>query len=103
MSIRTEDLKDIGKFKQNTKNAHKCPICKKKIDIGIEFDIINKMVRKDKGIYTHLIIHGNPLHGMICYIDVHMTVRSVSAIESIEISRDSETFKQFMKKWANPY
>ncbi|MFX1399559.1 MAG: hypothetical protein ACFFAS_21240, partial [Promethearchaeota archaeon] len=53
--------------------------------------------------YAHLHLHGIPLHGLLCYIDAHATVRSSVVIKSIEISRDSNTFSQFIKKWANPF
>ena len=103
MTIKADNLKDIGKLKQNAKNVHKCPICGKKIEIGIEMETKAKMNQQQKGLYSHLVLHGNPLHGMLCHIDSHLTVRHISIIESIEISRDSETLQEIMKKWANPF
>lgn len=103
MTIIPEDIKNTCRFKQNVKNIHKCPICKQKIEIGVELTMIKKLSNKEKGIYSHLIIHGKPLHALICYIDSHMSVRGIMPIESIEISRDSDTFQELMKKWANPY
>jgi len=103
MTIIPEDIKNTGRFKQSVKNVHKCPICKQKIEIGVELTMIKKLSNKEKGIYSHLILHGKPLHGLICYIDSHFSVRGFMPIESIEISRDSDTFQELMKKWANPY
>jgi len=91
ISLSREELKNIRKLWDNTKNAHECPTCHKKIEIDIDFGMMEKLMENKTGIYPHLILHGNPLHGMICYIDTQMTVRSVCAIESIEISKDPET------------
>ncbi len=97
------NIKNVGELKQNVKNIHTCPLCKEKIEIGIESDILEKLIEKDHFPYPHIHIHGYPLHAMLCYIDKNLTIRSVGGIRSIEISRDSETFSQIIKKWSNPY
>lgn len=103
MTIMPEELRNMERFKQSTKHCHECPICKKKIQIGIEFGMVQKLVEQAKGIYSHLVLHGKPLHGLVCYLDSHLAVRGIVPVESIEISRDSETFGELIKKWANPY
>ncbi len=103
MGITEKNLKEMVKYKQNTKNAHKCPFCKKKIEIGIEYEMLSKLKEEKRFPYPHVVLHGNPLHAMVCYIDSHLAVRNVTVIKSVEISRDSETFMQMMNKWANPY
>ncbi|KKM72221.1 hypothetical protein LCGC14_1422720, partial [marine sediment metagenome] len=40
---------------------------------------------------------------LICYVNKDLRVRNIGVIKSIEISRNSETFTQLMKKWTNPY
>ncbi|NVM34408.1 MAG: hypothetical protein HWN81_02355 [Candidatus Lokiarchaeota archaeon] len=76
-------------------------MCQQSIELGIELNIIN---HGDSHIYfPHIHLHGNPIHALICYINSELNVRNVGVIKSIEISRDSETFGQFMKKWTNPY
>ncbi|MFX1500796.1 MAG: hypothetical protein ACFFDH_07515 [Promethearchaeota archaeon] len=69
--------------------------------IGIELDI--KDTSKDSIYFPHIHLHGNPLHALICYFNSKLRLRNVGVIKSIEISRDSETFGQLMKKWTNPY
>ena len=102
MLITPKEREDIKELKQNPLNFYECPICKKSFQIGIEYAIKEKAHDKKVFPYPHVHLHGNPLHGMICYLDSHLRVRSIGSIESIEISRDSETLNQVMKKWANP-
>jgi len=39
----------------------------------------------------------------LCYINSEIKLRNIGIIESIEISRDSNTLRQFLEKWTNPY
>jgi hypothetical protein len=103
MTISQKRIKNPGEIKQNVKNIHVCPSCKEKIEIGIEAETLNKLLKKDHFPYPHIHLHGYPLHAMLCYIDKNLTIRNVGAIKSIEISRDSETFSQIVRKWSNPY
>ena len=76
-------------------------MCQQNVELGIELNIIkegNKLIY-----FPHIHLHGDPLHALICYINSELNVRNVGVIKSIEISRDSETFSQLMKKWTNPY
>jgi len=76
-------------------------MCQENIELGIELSIIRQ---GDSPIYfPHIHLHGNPLHALNCFINSELKVRNVGVIKSIEISRDSETFGQLMKKWTNPY
>ena len=99
----TEKLRNIKIFKQNPNNAHLCPICNKKFIVGIEYDVKNKLQHEGKFPYPHIHLHGNPLHAMLCYVDSELKIRGITGIESIEITRDSDTLSQIMKKWSNPY
>ncbi|MFX0034276.1 MAG: hypothetical protein ACFE9I_01385 [Candidatus Hermodarchaeota archaeon] len=78
-----------------------CPFCKKNISLGIEIGTLNTL--QPTIYFPHIHIHGTPLHALICYISSNLQIRNLSVIKSIEISRDSETFSQCMKKWTNPY
>ncbi|MFX1309174.1 MAG: hypothetical protein ACFE8C_05690 [Promethearchaeota archaeon] len=76
-------------------------MCNKKINLGIEFHISNKL---NRDIYfPHIHLHGDPLHALICYLNSELKVRNLGVVKSIEISRDSQTFRELMKKWTNPY
>ena len=96
-------FKNAGEIKQNAKNLHECPFCGERVVIGVEIDTLQKLHDASKFPYAHLHIHGDPLHGLLCYIDAHLTIRTINVIKSLEISRDSDTFRQLMKKWSNPY
>lgn len=97
--------KDINNqiIRKEVRNLHKCPICNKKIKIGIEKSILEVLEDEESYPYPHLHIHGDPLHAVIFYIDRDLRVRSTSAIRSLEFSRDSHTFQELLKKWSNPY
>ncbi len=76
-------------------------MCNEKIAIGVELNISRK---SNSDIYfPHIHLHGDPLHAIICYINSELKVRNIGVIKSIEISRDSQTFRELMKKWTNPY
>jgi len=90
-------------IKKELRNIHRCPICNKKVKIGIEKSTLEVLEQEEMFPYPHLHIHGNPLHGVLFYIDGDLRVRSCSAIKSLEFSRDSKTFQELLKKWSNPY
>jgi len=78
-----------------------CPLCSERITIGIEVNITDK--GNNNLHFPHIHLHGDPLHAIICYISRELKVRNIGIIKSIEISRDSATFRELMKKWTNPY
>jgi len=87
--------------KHTSKKSIICPLCKDRITIGVENFIL---ASKNSDIHLpHIHLHGNPLHALLCYINSELEIINVGVIKSIEISRDSETFTQIMKKWTNPY
>ncbi|MFW9826717.1 MAG: hypothetical protein ACFFEY_03745 [Candidatus Thorarchaeota archaeon] len=78
-----------------------CPFCEETFKLGVELETLNNL---NQHIYfPHIHLHGAPLHALICYISPGLHVRNITVIKSIEISRDSITFSQIMKKWTNPY
>ncbi|MFX1276689.1 MAG: hypothetical protein ACFFBP_09645 [Promethearchaeota archaeon] len=103
MILSREEIQNKRKQWQNSRNANECPICHKKIEVDIDLFMMEKILENKSGVYPHLVLHGNPLHGMIIYIDKHMNIRSVSSIESMEISKDSETCQQLLEKCPEPY
>ena len=100
---RSFERKKIELLKQNAKNHHTCPLCGEKIEIGFERGVLSKISEDDNYPFPHIHLHGNPLHAILCYVDKHSVVRGVGSVRSIEVSRDSDTFQQFMKKWSNAY
>ena len=103
MTLSKHTLGSSGKLKRNVKNVHTCPLCKERFEIGVEDSILTTLIERDHFPYPHIHIHGNPVHALLCYIDKNLTIRSTGVIQSIEISRDSDTFAQIMHKWSNPY
>ncbi|TXT61055.1 MAG: hypothetical protein BAJALOKI2v1_50023 [Promethearchaeota archaeon] len=101
--INSKYKQNISIVKKAVKNAHRCPECNKMIDLGIEQELLEYLNKEEKFPYPHLHIHGDPLHGMLCYVDKDLRVRGISVVKSIEISRDSASFNEFFKKWASPY
>lgn len=96
----TEKKIDVALLKHKVKMAHECPICKQKIKFGIE-DHLMKAVTQFP--FTHIVLHGDPVHALIVFIDANMHVRGTESARSLEISRDGNTFSQLMKKWSNPF
>ncbi|MFX0105999.1 MAG: hypothetical protein ACFE75_10975 [Candidatus Hodarchaeota archaeon] len=93
-------IKDLEEVKQESQKVT-CPVCRLIIFLGVEINILNKL---NSNIYfPHIHLHGDPLHALICYINSELKLRNIGVIKSIEISRDSQTFAQLMKKWTNPY
>jgi hypothetical protein len=80
--------------------AELCPICKEKIPYGVEHHILKSVTKYP---FPHIIIHGNPLHVLIVYLDANFKVRGTEGCESIEIAKNSEVFSQLLRKWSNPF
>ena len=89
-----------SEFKKHYDLSQKCPICNKQIEFGVEQGFLEKVERYP---YPHMILHGNPIHALIVYIDADFRIRGIETAQSIEIQRNSETFSQIFKKWSNPY
>ena len=93
-------IKDVKEVKQKAQKVI-CPFCNKVIVLGVEFNILNQ---PNSNIYfPHIHLHGEPIHALICFLNSELKVRNIGVVKSVEISRDSQTFAQLMKKWTNPY
>ncbi len=90
-------------IKQNAKKLHTCPLCGEEIEIGIEKGVLTEISEDGNYPFPHIHLHGDPLHAMICYIDEHLNILGAGSIQSIEISRNSDTIQQLIKKWSNVY
>lgn len=103
MTLTSKQVRNAGQVKKDVKNFQKCPICGKVFEIGIEWETLEELNKDEYFPYPHVHLHGTPLHAMLCYIDKNLTIRNVGKIKSIEISRDSETLSEIMRKWSNPF
>jgi hypothetical protein len=86
--------------KRSGKMAVRCPICKNEIHFGIEKSVFETATKFP---ISHVVLHGNPLHALIVYIDTNFSVRGEEGCESIEVLQKSETLSQILKKWSNPF
>lgn len=91
---KTYDLKRTGKLTTT------CPVCKLEIKFGVELEILHTVTKYP---YAHLVLHGDPIHALIIYLDANFSVRGVETAESIEIIKESGTLNQILKKWSNPF
>jgi hypothetical protein len=89
-----------SEIKKHCDRIQKCPICHEEIRFGVELGFLETI---DRFPYPHVILHGNPLHILIVYIDADFRIRAVETVKSIEIQRNSDTFSQILKKWSNPF
>ena len=86
--------------KQSGKFYVTCPVCHQAIKFGVERSILENATKFP---LSHIIIHGNPLHALIVYIDANFMVRGEEGCESIEVVKKSDTLNQLLKKWSNPF
>ncbi len=77
----------------------RCPVCGEMLHPGVE----EGDVRKAKHFpYSHILLHGTPLHAAIVYIDANFMVRAVEGAHSVEVARGAATLGEILRKWANP-
>ncbi len=86
--------------KQTLKFRRRCPVCQKNISFGIERHIIEEATHFP---FCHCVIHGNPLHIFMVFVDKQLKIRGAEVAVSIEILRDGQTLTQLMQKWSNPF
>ncbi|NHJ25802.1 MAG: hypothetical protein EAX89_14570 [Candidatus Lokiarchaeota archaeon] len=86
-----------GKQGEKMSCVHECPLCKKKVRISIDFAELKHNNGELGGFVPHIILHGEPLHAMLCYIDRHMEIRGKGYVVSIGISKDSNMYQQFTR------
>ncbi|MHA1340678.1 MAG: hypothetical protein ACTSRZ_06825 [Promethearchaeota archaeon] len=97
----SEKLKDnLPKVKKWTQYDVKCPVCGEKMKVGVE---LGELERIKHFPFTHLMMHGSPLHAVIVYIDKHFQVRGVEGSDSLEFDKKALVFQEVIKKWSNPF
>ena len=60
----------------------KCPVCHSHLEFCLKKDVISQIKHFP---FPHLILHGDPLHAIVLYIDRNLTVRGWESVESLEI------------------
>jgi len=96
-SILTNTAYDV---KKSVRFSTECPLCKEKLKFGIELHVLKQITQYP---FTHLIIHGDPMHLLIAYIDANFSVRGTELCTDFEIAKNGEVFSELLKKWSNPF
>jgi hypothetical protein len=103
----TYEISNLTKQKEQYKELspalqfHKCPLCKKNLEIKLNFESLEQQYGAMDGIIPHIILHGKPLHAMLCYVDKHMAVRGKEYVISMSISKDYNTYQEFTRLWSH--
>ncbi|MBD3187372.1 hypothetical protein GF325_11125 [Candidatus Bathyarchaeota archaeon] len=74
----------------------RCAVC------GREFKVhVSKSEMENAKAYPfpHIILHGNPIHAHIVYVDKHGSVRGGGSSTSLQIDKTSATFQELVKWW----
>jgi hypothetical protein len=87
-------------IRRTTQIAATCPVCNQKMKINMDHRIFNEATLFP---ITHVVLHGNPLHALIVYLDANFRVRGEEGCSSIEVARNSDAFSQLVKIWSNPF
>jgi hypothetical protein len=95
MGISSTKNSIIPSIKRNIQGFVTCPICNQKFKIQIDDEKIDNFLNVNDGsnlsLFSHIHLHGNPIHAIVCYIDRDLRIRNVYSIKSIEIlSNDSK-------------
>ncbi|MFX0069631.1 MAG: hypothetical protein ACFFAO_00860 [Candidatus Hermodarchaeota archaeon] len=97
MGISTTKNSIIPSIKRGVRGFVTCPICNQKFKIQIDDDkldnFLNKNDESNLSLFSHIHLHGNPIHAIICYIDKDLRVRNVYSIKSIELLRNDSNIK----------
>jgi hypothetical protein len=74
----------------------KCDICGQSFTVKVSSDELAGATRYP---FSHLILHGNPIHCLIVIVDKQGSVRGSESSKSIQIDRTSATFQELVKWW----
>ena len=75
----------------------KCRTCGKAFTVRVQAEVLANAPSYP---FCHLILHGNPIHAHVVYIDKNGTVRGGESSSSIQIDRDSSTFQELVRWWS---
>jgi hypothetical protein len=81
---------------QTLRLQSRCAICGQSFTVKVASDELAAATRYP---FTHLILHGNPIHGLVVYVDKQGAVRGAESSKSIQIDRTSATFQELVKWW----
>jgi len=86
--------------KKSVRFSTECPVCHEKLKFGIELHVLKSLSQYP---FTHLIVHGDPLHVLIAYIDANFAVRGTEVCTDFAFAKSGEVFSALLNKWSNPF
>jgi hypothetical protein len=78
------------------KATSRCAACGKAFRVRLPVATITNAAKYP---VCHVILHGNPIHAHVVYIDANGVVRGNEASDSIQIDRTSATFQELVRWW----
>ncbi|MBD3353060.1 MAG: hypothetical protein GF364_16385 [Candidatus Lokiarchaeota archaeon] len=100
MASKSKENLDVESIKKYQKYDIKCPICKKQVKVGVELGDIKAVEHFP---FTHIFLHGDPIHALVVYIDKQFNVRGFEGCNSMSLQKESSVFQQILRKWSNPF
>ncbi|NMC07451.1 MAG: hypothetical protein GYA24_19705 [Candidatus Lokiarchaeota archaeon] len=82
---------------QALRHQSRCDICGRAFTVQVSRAELAAATRYP---FTHLILHGNPIHCLVVYVDKQGAVRGAESSKSIQIDRTSATFQELVRWWA---
>ena len=93
------------KIKKNMKaiprKFFKCAHCGSFIEIKIDYKLVEQSKEKGQFIIPHFHLHGNPLHGTLCHLDLNGDIRNIDIIENISVAKEPNILYQILDKLQN--
>ncbi|MFX0100331.1 MAG: hypothetical protein ACFFCS_12185 [Candidatus Hodarchaeota archaeon] len=74
-----------------------CRICGKSFNVHVSKEMLDNAPCYP---FMHVIMHGNPVHVHLLYIDKNGSIRGGESSCSIQIDRTSSTFQNVLELWA---
>ena len=97
MTIAQEPAGDPGL--QTLKRPETCSVCGKRFHVRVPRAMLDSAPAYP---FCHVILHGDPIHAHMVYVDKHGTIRGGQSSTSIQIDRTSATFQQLVTWWSLP-
>ncbi len=87
----------VAPIVQPLKLESTCSICNQSFKVHVA---AAELAQAKRYPFAHIMLHGNPIHALIIYVDAHGTVRGSESSQSIQIDRTSATFQELVKWWS---
>ncbi len=99
-SERSQEMLNGHELRKTARMATRCPICGESLSVAVELSTIQKATHFP---YPHVLIHGNPLHALIVYLDADFQARDEQGCEAVNLNLIAPSFNECLLKWSNPF